>query len=87
VHFLLEIPVVQDHAHRDHIGLRQRAGEEIQRSCGDAFGKPGGRNLPFGDRGGGWKISSGATKVGVLAGDEHRQLAGRSAHVAYGVIA
>ena len=78
---LLEIPVVQNHAHRNDIGLRQRIGEKIDSLGGDPIGKSGGGNLARGYRRSGGEIGGGAAQVRMLPGDEHRQLTGGAAHV------
>ena len=36
VHFFLQIPIVQNHSHRNHIRLRQRISKEIQRLRSDS---------------------------------------------------
>ena len=50
VHLLLQIPVVQNHAHRDDVGLRQRIFEEITGRGADAILQSGGRDVSLRDR-------------------------------------
>ena len=40
MHFVFEIPIVQDHAHRDQVRLRQRLLEKIARCRGDTRLQP-----------------------------------------------
>ena len=50
VHLLLQIPVVQNHAHRDDVGLRQRVFEEITGRGADAILQSGGGDVFVRDR-------------------------------------
>ena len=49
-HFLFEIPVVEDHSHRDDVGFGQRIFEEIATSGADAITEPGRCNVSLRDR-------------------------------------
>ena len=64
----------------------KRLREEIERPCRDPIGESRGRDLPFGDGGGGRKVQRRASQVRVPPGHEHGQLAGRTADVTEGPI-
>ena len=44
VHLLLQIPIVENHPHRDEVRLGQRVFEEIAGGCVDAIARPDGGN-------------------------------------------
>lgn len=50
VHLFLEIPVVEDHAHCNDVGFRQRVFEEIAGCGSDALTQAGAGDMFFGDR-------------------------------------
>ena len=79
----LQVPVVQDHAHRDHVGRRERIGEEVARRRVDPIGEAGRCDRPRRrsartDR----QVEARAAQVRVALRDDDRQLAGGAADVA-----
>jgi hypothetical protein len=71
VHFLLQIPIVEDHAHRNHIRFRQRLGEEIKSFGRDSIRKSRCGDFSLRDPGRRRKIGRGASRVRVFLGYQH----------------
>ena len=73
---------MEDQPHGDHVGLRQGVGEEVTTHRTYALAKSGGFNRSPGDRLDDRQIEAGAAHVGMVAGDDDRQLTGCAANVA-----
>ena len=82
VQLLLQVPVVEDHPHRDEIGLRQRIDEEVARGGRDAIAQAGGgdalRRDGLDDR----QVERRALEMRVPSGDLDAEEPGCAAHVA-----
>ena len=87
VHLLLEVPVVKDHAHRDHVGVGQRIGEKVNRLGRDAVTEPGCGDLPRGDGRCGRQVRGDATHVRMRLRDQHGEQTVGAAHVAQRLVA
>jgi hypothetical protein len=84
MHLFFEIPVMQDHAHRDDVGFGQWIFEEITGSGTDAIAESGGCDVPLCDRLYGWQIKGGAAKMRMFLCDFNTEQAGRSADITKG---
>ena len=82
VHLLLQIPVVQNHAHRDDVGLGQRVFEEIAGRRADAILQPGGGDVFLRDRLDRRQIEADALEMRMSLRDFDAKQAGRAADVA-----
>ena len=82
VHLLLQIPVVQNHAHRDDVGLGQRVFEEITGRRADAVLQAGGGDVFFRDGFDGRQIEADALEMRMFLRDFNAQQAGRATDVA-----
>ena len=82
VHLFLQIPVVQNHAHRDDVGLRQWVFEEITGRRADAVLQPDGGDVILRNGFDRWQVEAGAFEVRVFLRDFNAQQAGRAADVA-----
>jgi len=70
---LLQVPVVEDHPHRDHVNLGQRVLEEISGRRRGTIGKPGRGDVLLGYRLNGREVERGARQVRMLLRHEDRE--------------
>ena len=82
VHLLLQIPVVQNHAHRDDVGLGQRVFEEIAGGSADAIAQSGGGDVFSRDGFDRRQIEADALEMRMFLRDFNAQQASRAADVA-----
>ena len=82
---LFEIPVVEDHAHRDDVGFGQGISEEVTGSRADAVAEPCGRDVFLRDRLHRRQVEGSATKIRMSFRDFNRKQASRPAGVAQGL--
>ena len=82
VHLLLQIPIVENHAHGDQVRFRQRVLKEIAGGCADAIAQPGGRDVPARDRFYRRQIEGNAPQIRICPGDFYAKQAGSPADVA-----
>ena len=73
---------MEDQPHRDDVGLGQGVGEEVTRLGGHAIAQSGAFDRSLGDRLDDGQVVGRAAHVGVAVGNDDRQLAGCTAHVA-----
>src|SRR5438093_8063107 len=86
VHFLLEIPIVKNHAHRDQVSLGQWVLEEIARGSADSVTETGSRNVLLRDRFDGRQIEGNALTVRMLLCTFDTEQAGCATYVAQSLI-
>ncbi len=87
VHLPLQVPVVQDHAHRDDVGLGQRILEEVARRRRDAIAQARRRRCLRSAIGvDGRQVERCAVQVRVPLGDDDREQPGGAADVAQGLV-
>jgi len=82
MHLLLEIPVMQNHAHGDDIGFGQRVVEEVAGTGADAFRESSCRNVLSRNGFHGWQVERSAAQMRMLLGHFNGQQAGRSTDIA-----
>ncbi len=82
VHLLLQIPVVENHAHGDDVGLRQRVFEEIAGGCDDAVFQSGGGDVLLGDGFDFAEVERGTFQVRMSFSHFNGKQAGRAPDVA-----
>ena len=82
VHLLLQIPVVQNHAHRDDVGLGQRVFEKIAGRGADAVAQAGGGDVLLRDRLDRRQIEADAFEMRMSLRHFDAEQAGRAADVA-----
>ena len=73
---------MQDHAHRDDVGARERIAKEVARDGGHALREAAARDRGLCDRLHDRKVEREAPQLRMPGGDRTRQVAGRAAHVA-----
>ena len=78
---------MQDHSHRDHIGLRQRVLKEIVRRSADAVSQPGRGNVLFRYRLDRRRVESDAFDMRMFFGDFDAEQSSCAADVAQAAIA
>lgn len=76
MHFLFEIPVMEDHTHRDDVCFGQRIFEEIPTSGSDAIAQPGCCDVLSRDRFNGRQIKGSAAQMRMLLCEFYREQAG-----------
>ena len=87
VHLFLEVPVVQDHSHRDYVGLRQRFLKEIAGRGADPVSQPGRGNVLFRYRLYRREVETDAGDLRMFFGDFDAEQSSCTADIAEAVIA
>src|SRR6266436_5470996 len=82
VQLLLQIPVVENHTHGDHVRFRQRVLTEIAGGCAHAIAQPGRRDVLQRDRFYRRQIEGNAPQIRIRLSDFYAKQAGRATDVA-----
>src|SRR6266849_4676762 len=82
VQLLLQIPVVENHTHGDHVRFRQRVLKEIAGGCAHAIAQPGRRDVLPRDRFYGRQIEGNAPQIRIRLSDFYAKQASRATDIA-----